>query len=419
MYAIVDCNNFFVSCERVFNPKLVGKPTVVLSNNDGCVIARSNEAKLLGIPMGEPFFKVKDIVRSHGVRVLSSNHTLYGDMSQRVMNVLDDYSADVEHYSIDEAFLDVSWVKPNDLKDYAKELREKVFKWTGIPVSVGIGPTKTLAKLANFTAKKCPGAKGVYILNHPEVHQDVLQSIDVGEVWGVGRRWKKFLKKHGILTADDLRKAEVSWAQQHMSVVGARVVQELRGTSCIPLDMMISEKKSITVSRSFGKKVTQFDPLREALTGYVTRAAEKLRQTNQVARHMTVYIRTGNFVGQQTRYTPAINVSLPHPTSYTPDLIQHAVAALRKIYKSEYAYKKAGVVLSDFIAKDKVTPDLFDERDTKKQDQLMGAIDFINLRQGKGVIHFAGSNMQSEWKAKREFCSPAYTTSWEEIPRVA
>lgn len=295
IFALVDCNNFYVSCERVFNPKLRGKPVIVLSNNDGCAVARSEEAKSIGVPMGAPVFMYQDLFRRHKVEMLSSNYTLYGDMSHRVMSTLSRFTPSMENYSIDEAFLDLSGFDHTNLTEYAKEIQATVKRWTGIPVSIGIAPSKTLAKIANKLAKKNPMCKGVLdITNHPRL-DDFLQSINLEDVWGVGRQYTKLLMRNRILTALDLKNASDFWVKKHMTIVGLRMVLELRGISCIELDELNEPKQEIIRSRSFGKSVTDLQELKEAVAFHTTRAAEKLREQHSIASYISAFIETNRF----------------------------------------------------------------------------------------------------------------------------
>jgi DNA polymerase V len=316
-FALVDCNNFYASCERVFNPAIAHRPVIVLSNNDGCVIARSNEAKALGFKMGDPCFKVRPVIEKHGVAVFSSNYTLYGDMSQRVMQTLEQFSPEVEVYSIDEAFLNLAGFPLDELADRAATIRRTVRQWTGIPVSVGIGPTKTLAKAANHLAKKIPHAGGVWIITTPEERQESLSRLPVGDVWGIGRQWARFLEAHGIGTAVDFAAQPDSWIRKHLNVIALRTATELRGTPCLPLELAPPPRKALVVSRMFGRKLTDFEPVKEALVAYVTRAGEKLRRDKMVARHMQVFLHNSPFATAEAYFSNATSFQLPHPTSDT------------------------------------------------------------------------------------------------------
>ncbi len=419
MLALVDCNNFYASCERVFDPKLKNRPVVVLSNNDGCIVARSQEAKALGLKMGEPYFKVKELLDRHKVAVFSSNYALYGDMSQRVMNTLRQFAPDVEIYSIDEAFLDLDGFR--DLPDLAKNIRETVKQWTGLPVSVGIAPTKTLAKVANDTAKKKAGYNGVCVLDEPQVWEPLLKEFEVGEVWGIGPQYKKLLNKHGITTAWEFSQLPETWLRKHMSVVGARTAKELNGQPCLELELHADPKKGITVSSSFGKRITEFQELSEALVSYVSRAGEKLRKENLLARHMLVFMHTSPFAQDKTNdpyYAPSLSFALPLHTNYTPELIHYALWALKQMYRPGYRYMKCGVMLTDLLLEGTETLDLFDRRDTGKQSKLMAAMDHLNQTMGKQTLFYASSGIQKAWRGAAARKSPSYTTDWESLIQV-
>jgi DNA polymerase V len=389
MLALVDCNNFYASCERVFDPSLRTRPVVVLSNNDGCIVARSQEAKALGLKMGEPYFKVKELLERHKVAVFSSNYALYGDMSQRVMQVLQQFAPDVEIYSIDEAFLDLQGFR--DLPDLARRMRETVRQWTGLPVSVGIAPTKTLAKVANHTAKKKPGYNGVCILDTPERWEPLLHEFEVGDVWGIGAQYSKLLNKHGVNTALEFSRLPETWLRKHMSVVGARTAKELNGQPCLELELHADAKKGITVSRSFGKRITEFPELEQALASYVSRAAEKLRRENLLAKHMLVFMHTSPFAKDAKKdpyYAPSMSFAMPLHTNYTPELIHYALWALKEMYRPGYRYMKCGVMLTDLLLEGTETLDLFDRRDTARQSKLMAAMDHVNQTIGRGTLFY-------------------------------
>jgi DNA polymerase V len=419
MFALVDCNNFYASCERVFNPKLKGRPIVVLSNNDGCVIARSAEAKALGIDMGGPFFKIKDILARHNVAVYSSNYTLYGDMSGRVMDTLAQFSPDVEIYSIDEAFLCLKGFA--DLPALAGNIRATVRQWTGIPVSVGIAPTKTLAKLANHTAKKNPAYNGTCVLSSPADWLPVLANFEVRNIWGIGGQYAKMLNARGVDTALKFAQLPDTWLRKHMSVVGLRTAQELRGVSCIELELQADPKKGITVSRSFGKRITAFTELQEALASYVSRAGEKLRRENLQAKYMLVFMHTSPHATDKVKdpfYAPQMSFALPQHTNYTPELVHYATWALRKMYKSGYRYMKCGVILTDLVEAGAATLDLFDTRDTGQQDKLMKAMDSLNSRWGQRTAFYAATGVTREWVGASTLRSRNFTTDWNSLMQV-
>lgn len=424
LYALVDCNNFYCSCERVFNPKLENRPLVVLSNNDGCAIARSNEAKALGIKMGEPWFKLKDLVRSHGIVGLSSNYTLYGDMSQRVMQVLREFTPDVEVYSIDESFLRVEsmrrlWASYTDM---GQAIRGRVRQWTGIPVCVGIGPTKTLAKLANHIAKKNRQFDGVFDLaEYPPLELDsLLSSINVGEVWGVGRRIAEKLKNVGIQSVQDLRLMPPKAIRAQFSVVMERTVTELQGIPCLELEDIAPPKKQIVSSKSFGEMVASLEELSEALSSYVTRAAEKLREQNSVCGALQVFVMTNQFRTDDAHYSNGIVIPLSNPSNNTLDLVQAALFGLRAIYRHGYLYKKTGVMLLDLATAGQIQASLFDPlgQRTKRSDALMEALDGLNRRFGRDTMCVAAAGTRKRWIAKAENKTPCYTTRWGELPKA-
>ena len=415
-FALVDCNNFYVSCERAFNPSLNGKPVVVLSNNDGCAVARSEEAKRY-IGMGAPIFKLMDLVKKHNIHLYSSNYTLYADMSQRVKEVLADFSPNIEPYSIDESFLLLSGDKKLDLDEYGIEMRNKVLQWTGIPTSVGIGPTKTLAKIANKLAKKNRMCQGVLdITNHSRI-KDLLASVEVDDVWGVGWEYAKLLKRNGIKTALDLRNANETWIRKKMTVQGLRTVLELRGISCIELEESVPDKKQIVNSRSFGKDLDKYQDVSEAIASYASRVAEKLRKQDSISGHISVWIQTNGFK-DEPQYSNSISCRLPEPTSYTPLLIKYALHLLKKIYKRGYKYKKAGVMLMDLVPAENTQFNLFTKIDHSRNAKLMEAFDKINSSWGSQTIRSAASGVARPWAMKRSRISPEYTTCWDEILRV-
>jgi DNA polymerase V len=412
--ALVDCNNFYVSCERVFNPGLNGKPVIVLSNNDGCAVALSEEAKQY-VSMGAPIFKCMDVVKKHKIHLYSSNYTLYADMSCRVHEVLSQFSPCVENYSIDESFLSLEGFEKHDLTAYGREIRAKVLQWTGIPVSVGIGPTKTLAKISNKLAKKNKMCQGVLdITNHPRI-DDFLVSVEVGDVWGVGWQYTKFLRRHGIKTALDLKKAHDGFIRKHMTVQGLRTIWELRGTPCIDLEEIIPDKKQIVSSRSFGKDIEDYKDVSEAIATYATRAAEKLRAQNSICDHISVWIETNRFKPENPQYSNIISCRLPEPTAYTPMLIKYALHLLSRIYKEGYAYKKAGVALLNIVPANEAQQNLFVKIDNSKHRRLMEAMDRINGQWGKETVRSGASGYERRWGMRRAIVSPRYTTNWDEL----
>jgi DNA polymerase V len=419
MYALIDCNNFYASCERVFNPSLNGKPIVVLSNNDGCVIARSNEAKALGIKMGVPAFQIEPFIKAHQVQVFSSNYALYGDMSQRVMNTLATFSPDIEIYSIDEAFLGMKGFDIPSLTDYAKQIKKTCFKHTGIPVSVGIAATKTLAKAANRIGKKYPQLAGAFVIDNEEKRIKVLKHLDIGDVWGIGRQYGKFLIAHNILTAYDFTMATESWVKKHLSVVGLRTQKELKGLPCMDLETQPPHKQNICVSRSFGNMLNSKEPIADAVSNYASRCAAKLRYQKACATHLLVFVHTNPFRKDLPQYARSYSIQLPVATNSSMEIIQYALLALDKIYKPDFYYKKAGVIVSEIVPENNVQHNLFDHLDRDKQKRALGILDKMNLRYGRDTVKIASQGFAKRWKLKQEKLSPNYTTNWQDIIQVA
>ena len=419
VFALVDCNNFYASCEKLFRPDLKDTPVVVLSNNDGCVVARSREAKLLGIKMGVPVFQIKAEMQRHGILAFSSNYALYADLSSRVMRTLEEMAPRVEVYSIDEAFLDLTGIESAiSLVEFGQQVRERIGHWIGITVCVGIAPTKTLAKLANHAAKKYPATQGVVDLTNPDRQRRLLALVPVDDVWGVGRRLSKRLNALGITTALDLANASPRAIRDQFSVVLERTVRELNGDSCIELEEIPPIKKQIVCSRSFGVKVTHFELLREAVCEYATRATEKLRKEQQQAKVLTVFIRTSPFKDNEPQYSNSASGELLIPSCDMRDFIELANHLLKRIWKDGFRYAKAGVMLSDFYDPGMFQPGLFDDVSTRSNSQqLMSVLDTIN-QSGAGKVFFAGQGTKQDWSMKREHLSPAYTTRWDELPRV-
>jgi DNA polymerase V len=416
--ALVDGNNFYVSCERVFNPKLESRPVVVLSNNDGCAVARSAEVKALGVKMGTPWFQMRDLARQHGIVALSSNYALYADMSNRMMVVLSQFSPDQEIYSIDECFLGLEGFGHYDLVEYGKAIRQRVSRWVGIPVCVGIAETKTLAKLANHCAKKAlAGTEGVCDLNRL-TKQDLSQlfaSIGVGEVWGVGRQLTRKLGELGITTVEGLRRANPKTLRDRFSVVLERTVAELNGVSCLSLEEEVPNKQQIISSRSFGQYVYDLPPLKEAVASYIAIAAEKLRAQGSLAGMVQVYIRT-NPHKDAPQYQRGLTIPLPEATDDTLSLTRAALWGLKRIYRPGFAYQKAGIALLDLT--DARTPQMNLFSTTKDNTKLMQVMDRINAIWGRGTLRSAAEGIEKGWKMKREKVSPGYTTCWEQVPVV-
>ncbi len=414
--ALIDVNNFYVSCERVFNPKLNNKPVVVLSNNDGCAISRSNEAKALGIKMGEPWFKCQEIARKHKIQGLSSNYALYADMSNRVMAILKDFSPNQEVYSIDECFLDLTGFQ--NLTGYGQQMRGRILQWTGLPVCVGIGATKTLAKLANHCAKKMPEFNGVCdfgALAEQELNL-LLKKIEVAEVWGVGRRLSVKLLNLGINTAHDLKQANPEYLRQQFSVVMAKTVSELNGTVCVELEEISPPRKQILSSRSFGQPVRDYTSLAEAITLYMSRAAEKLRAQQSVAGLLHVYIRTNPHKPDDPQYVNGMTISLPTPTDDTLQLVNVSLWVLKRLFKPHYNYAKAGVYLGNLIPRTSAQIDLFgSSKPVSRTQSLMSTIDRINAKMGRESIKLASEGIHHHWRMRSRKKSPNFTTSWDDL----
>lgn len=417
VFALVDCNNFYASCERLFRPELEGQPIVVLSNNDGCVIARSNEVKALGIKMGEPHFKLKELLTKHKVHVFSSNYALYGDLSHRVMTILQQQEPEVEVYSIDEAFISLPYTPRKVHTDYARYLKQKVKQCVGIPVAIGIGPTKTLAKVANRLAKKNALYGGVFdITDHGQI-DELLANYDVEDVWGIGHQSANKLRMRGILTAKDLRDADDVWLRKKLNVTGLRTAMELRGISCMPLEMVQPDKKSIISSKSFGRPVSTLTDMKEAVATYLATAAEKLRAQGSAAGAIQVFISTNTFNHGQPQHVQSMMACLPQPSSYTPLLLKAALNCLESIFRLGFQYKKAGVMLAEIVPAAYQQINLFDPVGTEKPE-LMQAVDRINQKWGKQTVQLAAAGLTKSWRMVQYHKSPAYTTNWSELPIV-
>jgi DNA polymerase V len=393
---------------------LLGKPVVVLSNNHGCVIARSDEAKALGIPMGLPAFKLPDLLKVHPIEVFSSNYTLYGDLSARVMTTLTQWTPAVEVYSIDEAFLTFSPLPLDALTAYGQTMRATIQKWTGIPVSIGIAPTKTLAKLANRLAKRSVNAQGVVTLISASAIEATLSQTLIEDIWGIGPGYTRRLKAHEITTALQLRNANDRWIRQQLGVVGQRIVWELRGISCLPLELCPPPKQSLMVSRSFGRPITTLTEMREAVTTYMTRAAEKVRRHHVAAGVVTVFLMTNRFA-DEPQYSNSVTIPLPVATQDTAELIRYALRGIEQIFREGYRYQKAGVILTALVPAHQVQTYLFDQRDRERSQKLMAAIDTINREWGSGTIRYAAVGLKPRWIMRCARRSPRYTTRWEEL----
>ena len=418
IYALADCNNFYVSCERVFNPALEGRPLVVLSNNDGCIVSRSAEVKALGIGMGVPVFEVKDLIEKHGIQTFSSNYALYGDMSRRVMETLKQFAPEMEVYSIDEAFLNMAGFAGSSLACYARNIRATVKRWTGIPVSIGIAGTKTLAKLANRAAKKFSndGVLDMTVMRAGEIGA-LLSRIAVEDVWGIGPAISRVLKARGINTALDLRGADIRWIKERFGIVTVRTILELRGDPCIPLELQRQAKKNICVSRGFSRPVESLAELQEAVAVYATRVAEKATRSGLAAGVLTVFIHTNKFK-DEPQYSNAVSLALSVSTADTGELIQCALRGLDAIFRDGYRYSKAGVLLGKIVPANRIQPDLFDERDRERAGRLSLAMDWLNADMGAGTVHYAATGFRKSWRTKFIRRSPRYTTRWAEIAEV-
>ena len=417
MFGLIDCNNFYASCERVFNPSLNGRPIVVLSNNDGCVIARSLEAKALGIPMGEPAYKLTELIESNQVVVFSSNYVLYGDMSHRVMSTIALFAPDMEIYSIDEAFLLLDGFENIDLKEFGEKVVRTTTRNTGIPVSLGIAPTKTLAKVANKFAKKYKNYKGVCIIDTDEKREKALKLTEIGEVWGIGRQYAKKLQYYSVNTAWDFTQRTKSWVRHLLGVVGERTWMELRGTPCIEMDRSTT-KKSICTSRSFGERLTELAPISEAVSNFAASCAEKLRHQHSMASVILVFIQTNPHATNQAQYCNQTVMQLPVPTNDTTELINFALRGLNSIFKDGYRFKKAGVIVSEIVPERPLQSDLFDTRDRQKFNRIMRVMDSLNDSYGKQKVKIAAQGFDRKWKLKNEKLSPCYSTNLGDVVEV-
>lgn len=420
MFALCDVNAFYASCETVFRPDLKGRPVVVLSNNDGCVIARSAEAKPF-VKMGEPYFKQKDIFRQRGVVCFSSNYELYADMSNRVMTTLEEMSPRCEIYSIDELFCDLTGVRNcRDLSDFGREIRATVLQRTHLTVGVGIAQTKTLAKLANYAAKRWQRQTGgVVDLSNVERQRKLMAALPVDEVWGVGRRITKNLESMGIKTVLQLADTDTRFIRKHFNVVLERTVRELRGEPCLELEEFTPVKQEIICSRSFGGRVTEYEEMRQAICSYAVRAAEKLRDEHQHCRFISAFIKTSPFACNEPYYGNSASVKLLIPTQDSRDIISAATRCLDGIWKNGCRYQKAGVMLGDFYSQGVAQLNLFDENAPRENSQkLMDVLDRLNAEDGRGTLYFAGQGIQQQWQMKREMLSPRYTTRYADLLKV-
>ncbi|ENE2372648.1 Y-family DNA polymerase [Klebsiella aerogenes] len=420
MFALVDVNSFYASCETIFRPDLRGKPVVVLSNNDGCVIARSAEAKKRGIKMGDPYFKCKDQFRRHGVVCFSSNYELYADMSNRVMTTLEEMCPRVEIYSIDEAFCDLTGVRNcRVLEEFGHELKDTVYRNTRLPVGVGIAQTKTLAKLANHAAKTWKATGGVVDLSNVERQRKLMALLPVDEVWGVGRRISKKLESMGIKTVLQLADTDIRFIRKHFNVVLERTVRELRGEPCLELEEFAPVKQEIVCSRSFGERITTYEQMRQAICSYAARGAEKLRGEHQYCRHISAFVKTSPFALNEKYYGNSGSIKLLTPTQDSRDIINAAVKCLDAIWVDGHRYQKAGIMLGDFYSQGVAQLNLFDENAPRQNsEKLMEVLDHLNAKDGRGTLYFAGQGIQATWQMKREMLSPRYTTRFCDLLKV-
>jgi DNA polymerase V len=417
VFGLADCNNFYVSCERVFRPELFGKPVAVLSNNDGCIISRSDEAKALGIRMGIPAFEILEIIEKNSVHLFSTNYALYGDISRRVMDILYSLVPEMEIYSIDEAFLDLTKIPAGSVVSLARDIRKQIRQWTGIPVSIGVGPTKTLSKVANHMAKNSPVHDGVVMLGIDKGLDDHLCTMPVDEVWGIGDKHAHFLRQNGITSMLDLKNSDDRWIKKELGVMVQRIVLELRGTCCYTLNTNPDSKQEICTSRSFGKPLTTYHELEEATASYVAQVARKLRKQRSLARSLLVFVMTNKYAAGP-RYVNYKVLQLPVPTGDTPELIRHAMTALKAIFREGYKYKKSGVIASDLIPEEQPQLSLWDDKARGKAKSLAEAVDRINRVLAPGRLKYAIEGNEAGWKMKQERLSPHHTTRWDDLLHI-
>jgi len=414
--ALIDCNSFYVSCERLFKPSLIKKPVIVLSNNDGCIISRSSEAKDLGIKMGEPYFKAKKIITKSNVHVFSSNYSLYGDISRRVMKTLKHFAPEMEIYSIDEAFLNLSIVPDNEILQFGKKIRDTVLRWVGIPTSIGIATTKTLSKIANHIAKK--EKSGVVSLVNKKNIDRILEKIEIRDVWGVGRQLSKFYINNGIFNANQLKNISNNWIKKNSNVLGSRTAMELRGASCISLEITQSKRKSCCVSRSFGKKVERLQELKESITNHCLNAAEKIRSESLLTKSITIFIRTSPFQKMEIHYSNSKTIDFPIATDNSIEIVKSAILGLKLIFKKGYKYQKSGIILSGLYESKSYNNNLFSSTKDKKTKDLMRSIDYTNFRYGRSTLSLAVALSKKKWKTKKQYFSKIDTTNFDCLPTV-
>jgi DNA polymerase V len=418
MIALVDCNNFYASCERLFQPALQNKPVVVLSNNDGCVIARSDEAKALGIDMGAPAFQITELLQQHQVAVFSSNYALYGDLSDRVMNTLARFADEIEIYSIDEAFLNLTAFRYNNLTEYGLQIKNTVTQNTGIPVSIGIAPTKTLAKMANRFIKKRNKQLGVYCIDTMEKIKFILQQTEVKDIWGIGSQYTKLLTRNGFITAWDVSQAPEEWIRKNMSVVGQRMHHELKGISCIAFEEMPPKKKMVCVARGFGKLLSEKKEVMEALANYTAMVAAKLRSEQLAANTIQLFVQTNAHRSGDNQYFRSLTINLPVATNSTHELIRYAQQGLDTIYRPGYNYGKTGITAMELVPEQEVQYNIFDNENRARDSKLMKVMDMVNKSFGKNAVRFALQGFSASWKLRQLKLSPCYTTRIDDILTV-
>jgi DNA polymerase V len=418
MYALVDCNNFYCSCEKVFDPRLEGRPMIVLSNNDGCAISRTEEAKALGIAMAAPAFMMRPLIEKHNVAVFSSNYTLYGDMSDRIMETLSFFVPSIELYSIDEAFLNLDTLAHTDLLKLGFAIRKTIRRNIGIPVSIGIGQTKTLAKMANRYAKKHFREDGVFWAANPVLTQDMLSSTPVGDIWGIGQQYTLFLSRSGFKTAADLVNAPDDWIRKNLSVTGLRLLHELRGRPSFARDECKPVRQRICTSRSFGKRISDKDKMAEALANYAASCAAKLRSEKTCCRGLQVFIQTNPHKTREQQYLRSVDVQLERPSNHTGEIIKAALKGLDLIFKPGFLYMKCGITVTDLVPETSVQSSCFDKADREKNGKVMDLVDRINGSLGKELIRSAVQGFDRKYKLKTEYLSPAYTTRWNDVLKI-
>ena len=414
--ALIDCNSFYVSCERLFKPSLIKKPVIVLSNNDGCIISRSSEAKALGIKMGEPYFKAKKIITKSNVHVFSSNYSLYGDISRRVMKTLKHFAPEMEIYSIDEAFLNLTIIPDEEILQFGKKIRDTILQWVAIPTSIGIATTKTLSKIANHIAKK--EKSGIVNLINKKNIDYILKKIEIRDVWGVGQQLSKFYINNGIFNANQLKNVSNNWIKKSSNVLSSRTAMELRGASCISLEITQSKRKSCCVSRSFGKKVERLQELKESITNHCLNAAEKIRSESLLTKSITIFIRTSPFQKMETHYSNSKTIDFPIATDNSIEIVKSAIFGLKSIFKKGYKYQKSGIILSGLCESKSYNDNLFSSTKDKKTKDLMRSIDYTNFRYGRSTLSLAVALSKKKWKTKKQYFSKIDTTNFDCLPTV-